>query len=94
MIEEFNLSFIKTHSLETLYNKVKEKILVNSNIDMLIILDQLYIDARYPGEIGLLPNGKPSVSEGKEFFNFAKEIFEEAKSVCRAGSSKNYELND
>jgi len=76
VIEEYDLGFIKTHSLETLYNKVKERILLKFDTDMLIILDQLYIDARYPGELGLLPNGKPSVLEGKGFFNFEKDIFE------------------
>jgi HEPN domain-containing protein len=83
VIEEFDLGFIKTHSLETLYYIVKERIQVKCDTDMLIILDQLYIDARYPGELGLLPYGKPSVSEGKEFFNLAKEIFEAAKSTCK-----------
>jgi HEPN domain-containing protein len=83
MIEEFDLGFIKTHSLEMLYNIVKDKILTKFNTDLLIILDQLYIDARYPGEMGLLPNGKPSVKEGKIFFSLAKEIFKAAKSSCK-----------
>ena len=82
IIEEFDLGFIRTHSLETLYNIVKERIPLKRDTDILIILDQLYIDARYPGEFGLLPNGKPSVSEGNEFFSFAKEIFRAAKSAC------------
>jgi HEPN domain-containing protein len=82
IIEEFDLGFIKTHSLETLYNIVKERIPLKRDTDILIILDQLYIDARYPGEFGLLPNGKPSVSEGNEFFSFAKEILRVARSAC------------
>lgn len=82
IIEEFDLGFIKTHSLETLYNIVKERIPLKRDTDILIILDQLYIDARYPGEFGLLPNGKPSVSEGNEFFSFAKEIFRASRSAC------------
>jgi HEPN domain-containing protein len=84
VIEEFDLGFIKTHSLETLFNKVKERIPLKFDTDMLIILDQLYIDARYPGELGLLPNGKPTVSEGEAFFNLAKEMFEAAKSTCKS----------
>ena len=83
VIEEFDLGFVKTHSLETLYNIVKEIILLKGDTDMLIILDQLYIDARYPGEMGLLPDGKPSISEGKEFLNLAKKIFKAVKSVCK-----------
>jgi len=83
IIEEFDLGFIKIHSLEMLYNIVKDKILTKFNTDLLIILDQLYIDSRYPGEMGLLPNGKPSVKEGKIFFNLAKAIFNAAKSGCK-----------
>jgi HEPN domain-containing protein len=83
VIEEFDIGFIKTHSLETLYNIVKDKILVKFDTDLLIILDQLYIDSRYPGELGLLPNGKPSVSEVKIFFDLANEVCKAAKSVCK-----------
>jgi HEPN domain-containing protein len=49
VIEEFDLGFIKTHSLETLYNLVKKKLPGQLDIDILILLDQLYIDSRYPG---------------------------------------------
>ncbi len=74
VVEEYELGFIKTHSLETLYNKVKSFITI-TNVETLIILDQLYIDARYPGEYGLLPHGKPTLTEALEFNTFAVEIF-------------------
>jgi HEPN domain-containing protein len=83
IIEEFELGFIKTHSLEMLYNIVRDKITIESDQDQLIILDQLYIDSRYPGEMGLLPNGKPTLKESKQFFNLAREIVEAAKTACR-----------
>ena len=82
VIEEFDLGFIKTHSLETLYNLVKRKISVNLDTDILIMLDQLYIDSRYPGEMGLLPSGKPSLSEASEFFRFARMVIEASKKAC------------
>ncbi|MDP1623312.1 MAG: HEPN domain-containing protein [Bacteroidales bacterium] len=83
VIEEFDLGFIKTHSLETLFNKVKEVITPNFNVDLLTLLDQLYIDARYPGELGLLPNGKPSKVEANEFYTLANQLFEAVKSACQ-----------
>lgn len=83
IIEEFDLGFIRTHSLEMLYNIVRDKMLMDINIELLIILDQLYIDSRYPGELGLLPNGKPSLTEGNQFNNFAKDIFLSAKNACK-----------
>lgn len=74
VIEEYDLGFIKTHSLETLFNIVKDRIPINVNVDMLTILDQMYIDSRYPGEMGLLPNGEPTVPEAMEFFNLAQSF--------------------
>ncbi len=75
VIEEFDLGVKKTHSLETLFHKVKEKIKLGINTDILILLDQLYIDARYPGEMGLLPEGKPNLDEARIFYEFAQEIY-------------------
>jgi HEPN domain-containing protein len=83
IIEEFDLGFIRTHSLEMLYNIVKNKVLLDVNIEFIIILDQLYIDSRYPGELGLLPNGKPSLIEANQFNIFAKDIFKAVKSACK-----------
>lgn len=80
IIEEHELGFLKTHSLETLYNKVKSFITI-VDFDMLIVLDQLYIDARYPGEFGLLPHGKPSLKEAMEFYDFADEIFASSQKI-------------
>ena len=83
IVEEFDLGFIKSHSLELLYNKVKNEITLEINIDQLILLDQLYIDARYPGELGLLPDGKPAVLEAERFYSLGKQIFELTKIACK-----------
>ena len=72
IIEEYELGFIKSHSLETLYSKVEQKITLSFDQDIILLLDQLYIDARYPGELGLLPFGKPSLEEAKNFYMFAR----------------------
>ena len=47
----------------------------NINEDMLDKLNALYVDARYPGEFGLLPDGKPTIVEAKEFYEFAKYVY-------------------
>lgn len=79
IVEEFDLGFIKTHSLETLFGIIGRKILIEVDMDKLILLDQLYIDARYPGELGLLPNGKPTTEESKEFIELAETINNQIK---------------
>jgi hypothetical protein len=47
------------------------------SIEIVIIkkLDQLYIDARYPGDIGLLPEGKPSINDAIEFQQAAENAY-------------------
>lgn len=46
---------------------------------MLDKLNKLYIDSRYPSDLGLLPYGKPTLADAKMFYQFAKEIFDKVK---------------
>lgn len=80
--EEHSLAIPKIHKLVTLYGMV-ERFVKGINLVLLKTLDALYIDARYPGELGLLPHGKPSVAEAREFYNFAKSIHWQAENVLR-----------
>lgn len=45
--------------------------------NMLESLNELYIESRYPGDMGLLPYGKPTLADAKEFYEFANTIFEQ-----------------
>ena len=74
-IEESDLGFIRTHSLTRLYEMVRLRYPVIQDIDMLDRLDAVYIEARYPGEMGLLPTGKPTTEEATELYRFAEVIF-------------------
>jgi hypothetical protein len=49
-------------------------------------LNSLYIEARYPGELGLLPNGKPGLSETEEFQPFAEDIYNRTKVIIYSES--------
>jgi hypothetical protein len=40
------------------------------------MLDNVYSSSRYPGEIGLLSTGKPSIKESKELYGMALKISE------------------
>jgi len=46
---------------------------------LLGIINEVYIDARYPGDLGLLPHGKPTVSEIEDFMNFRETILNRIK---------------
>ena len=73
------IDFKKIHTLQKLLVLCGENIIID-NYDMLDLLDSLYIESRYPGDLGLLPHGKPTLQDAKEFYNFAKEVFEK---VCK-----------
>jgi HEPN domain-containing protein len=68
LIEEAELKVIKTHSLSYLLNKVEKQYILEYDEDTINTLDQLYIDARYPGDLGLLPNGKPGLDDAKTYY--------------------------
>lgn len=54
ILEEHELSVPKIHSLITLHQSIKEFSDFGFDEDILDRLDKLYIDARYPSELGLL----------------------------------------
>jgi HEPN domain-containing protein len=66
---------MKIHNLLTLYGTIKELVDLEINEDMLSMVNDIYLESRYPGEIGLLDNGSmPTVEQANQFFSFAKEI--------------------
>jgi len=87
IIEEYKLSFIKTHSLQNLWGIIEDYFHTAIDTDVFVILDQLYIDASYPGALGLLPSGLPSKDEARLFYNAAMEIREIVIKILPANSA-------
>jgi HEPN domain-containing protein len=78
---EFHKSQVpKKHDVVHLYRLVGEGIKLE-NEEILFRLNGLYIESRYPGDFGLLPYGKPTLEDAKEFYAFANEIFEQALKI-------------
>jgi len=75
-IEELDLGLVKTHSLTRLYELVRPHHPVIADMDMLDRLEAVHIEARYPGEMGLLPTGKPTQDEVADFSSFAHDVYE------------------
>ena len=67
ILEEFSGTVPKTHSLQRLALLVERYYGDAVDTTLLIELDTLYIDARYPGEMGLMPNGKPTLHVATSF---------------------------
>ena len=77
LMEYKEISFIKTHNLEKLYKKIEA--IIEIDYEQLELINELYIDSRYPGDMGLLPHGKPAIDDAKEFYEFANSVFDQ---VC------------
>jgi HEPN domain-containing protein len=66
---------LKIHNLLTLYGTIKEITDLKLDEDLLSIVNDIYLESRYPGEIGLLDDGSmPTIEQANNFFSFAKEI--------------------
>ena len=65
---------IKTHDLIKLNDILKNVKYLDINEQELIIIHEVYASSRYPGELGLLPNGMPSFDQTQEFVADAKEV--------------------
>jgi len=66
----------KTHNLEVLVDQVKKHYKFIFDYDIIIQLNDLYIDSRYPSDVGLLPSGKPTQENARVFYQYAKELME------------------
>jgi len=79
VIEEKELGLLKIHNLQKLGKTIKQHIQLEIDIEIVRTLDKLYIDSRYPGDLGLLPDGKPSLQDAQQFYEFARDIFNQLK---------------
>jgi HEPN domain-containing protein len=87
VLEEHSKKVPKDHSTLRLYGLAKDLIAVEVDLGVLTDLDDLYIESRYPGELGLLPSGKPTLAEAREFFETAKSIYDQIGRALAGGTS-------
>ncbi len=80
VLEEKEQEIQKTHNLDSLSTQIKEFVELEMDIDILRLLDKLYVESRYPGNWGLLPDGKPSLEDADEFFRTAQNIYVQVES--------------
>jgi len=79
VLEHHKQNVPNIHNLITLHGRIDEHLPTAADVvdlDMLDWLNQLYVEARYPGEQGLLPEGKPSTEEARQFFHFADAVLD------------------
>jgi HEPN domain-containing protein len=84
LLEEREGVVPKIHSLETLLPKVSRHLSIEgADFELFEDLDKLYTDARYPGNFGLLPNGKPTLAEAEAFRKLAVLIYTEVNNILK-----------
>ncbi len=86
LLVEIGQNVPKIHKLQTLADRVEHDIKVDDEVIM--ILDELYVDSRYPEDTGLLPDGKPSTKRAKEFYAYSKSLFDEACAILQIDIEK------
>ncbi|MCB4790537.1 MAG: HEPN domain-containing protein [Elusimicrobia bacterium] len=75
VIEENSQDIPRIHNLIRLYDIIKSKIKTKINEDHLKMLNETYIDTRYPSDLGLLPEGKPSKEKVRKFYKFSDTVY-------------------
>ena len=74
VIEEKNIQFKKSHDLLRLQSLINLNLNDSENY-LLAIINEVYIDSRYPGDQGLLPHGKPTQAEANSFISLSIKIY-------------------
>jgi HEPN domain-containing protein len=87
ILEEGNLDTPKTHDLIYLFKESSKVCELDLDKKKLTKLNELYIEARYPGELGLLPEGKPTLTDAQQFYEFARDIYNRVKQTLEKNHS-------
>jgi len=64
----------RVHDLRRLWEVVADQFTGALDIDLLRELTDIYTDSRYPGDLGLMPLGKPTEEDAARFEEFADHV--------------------
>lgn len=76
ILEKMGSEVPKTHDVIRLFALVGNICSLEIDMELLQEVSELYIETRYPGDFGLLQDGKPTLEEAKTFFLFARDVYE------------------
>lgn len=88
ILEEYEIGAVRVHNLERLIELSRGHLDLDLDIIVIEKLDKLYIDSRYPGDFGLLPDGKPTIKDSEEFNRLAKYVHETVMSALSGQSEE------
>ncbi len=78
IMEEQNQPALKSHDLLRLQSMAGIQ-LSQQEIIFLATINEVYIDSRYPAELGLMPDGKPTAAEAQKFIQFTENLYRTLK---------------
>ena len=64
----------RVHDLRRLWGIVAGQFAQALDVDLLRELTDVYTDSRYPGDLGLMPSGKPTEEDAARFEQFAEHV--------------------
>ncbi len=78
LLEEHSEPIPRAHDLIRIYQIVLNRLPLSLEIetDLLEELSTIYLDSRYPSDLGLLPGGKPSLGDAKRYYTQAKALLQ------------------
>ena len=78
----------KTHDLVFLYQRVRRRYpSLSLDKEELEFLNGLYIESRYPADLGLLPEGEPTAADARRALAIAREVLGRVREVLGQVSS-------
>jgi len=83
MIENLDVPVLKSHNLPNLLGKIDEFYDFEIDKDMLSQINDVYIDSRYPGELGIIPEGRPSLEKARSYIKFADGVYKKTQAVLK-----------
>jgi HEPN domain-containing protein len=88
LIDELSLGLERTHNLQSLLSKTDEEFNLTYDETIIAEIDRLYIDSRYPGDLGLMPFGKPTISEATAYYLQAKKLKEQVEKILASETKR------
>jgi HEPN domain-containing protein len=76
IIEENGTSLPRIHDLTRLFSQIMEEVDFEVDLSFLQVLDSVYTTSRYPSDLGLLPDCKPTKELVTQLYHFAKNVYE------------------
>lgn len=83
VLEQYDQTPPRTHDLIMLHSSTQNYIRLEVESDLLIQLNELYTDSRYPEASGLLPAGKPPIEIAQRMYRVARNIRETTERYLR-----------